>query len=58
MSEDSWLTPKDVSEMFRVTTQTVRMWIRAGRLEALRVGKGWRINPTALCRMMSATQKS
>lgn len=35
-------TPKEVAEMFSVTTYTVREWIRSGELKATRLGKGQR----------------
>ena len=29
---DRWLTMKDLCEMFKVTSQTIRRWIRQGKL--------------------------
>jgi excisionase family DNA binding protein len=41
--ERSFLTPREVSGMLRVSTQTVRRWIKQGKLPAYRVGRAWRI---------------
>lgn len=36
-------TPQEVSEMFKITDKTVRNWIRNGELDAIIVGKTYRI---------------
>lgn len=36
-------TPQEVSEMFKITDKTVRNWIRNGELDAIVVGKTYRI---------------
>lgn len=38
-----YLTSADVAEMLQVTPETVWNWIRAGKLRAIKVGRGWRI---------------
>ena len=42
-SEREFLTIKEVSELLRVSYLTVRRLIDGGRLDAIRVGKQWRI---------------
>ena len=39
-----FLTPREVSEMLRVSVYTVRRWIKDGSLPAYKVGRGWRIS--------------
>lgn len=41
-------TPKEVAEMLKVNERTVRRWIRAGRLPAVRFGRQLRISAEAL----------
>lgn len=35
-------SPKEVAELFSVTEQTVRDWIKSGELKSTRLGKGSR----------------
>jgi len=39
----TFLTPQEVSELLRVSAQTVRRWIHDGDLPAYKIGRGWRI---------------
>ena len=41
--ERTYVTPEEVARRFRVTPRTVRRWVTAGELEAIRVGRQWRI---------------
>ncbi len=46
MSEDQWMTTAQVAELFQVTEETIRRWIRAGELPVLDLGArkgGYRI---------------
>lgn len=36
-------TPQEIAEILRVTDKTVRNWIRSGELDAVVVGKSYRI---------------
>lgn len=40
---DKVYTPKQVAEMLSITERTVLIWLRAGILEGVKVGKYWRI---------------
>lgn len=40
---DPWLTVQQVSEELKIHPATVRVWIRQGRLNAVRAGKGFRL---------------
>ncbi len=46
--KQSFLTPQEVSELLRVSVYTVRRWIKQGQLPAYRIGRGWRIDASAL----------
>jgi len=46
--EQSFLTPQEVSDLLRVSVQTVRRWIKEGRLPAYKVGRVWRIGKVDL----------
>ena len=43
-----FLTPKEVSQVLRVSVYTVRRWIKDGSLPAYKVGRGWRISEPAM----------
>jgi excisionase family DNA binding protein len=40
MNDDDFLTVREVAEQFRVTEQTVRKWVRDGRLAATKLPGG------------------
>ncbi len=48
ISENRFLSTEEVAERLRVDEQTVRRWIKHGKLEAFKVGRAWRISPAAL----------
>lgn len=48
----SFLTPQEVSDLLRVSTQTVRRWIKEGSLPAYKVGRGWRVRDDDLDRWL------
>ena len=48
----NYYTPDEVAAVFRVTRLTVYRWIAAGKLDALKVGRGRRIAETELVRLM------
>ena len=55
--EEQLLTTQDVAARLKVSTQTVRRWIKEGnperRLPAIRVGpRMWRVNPSELERWL------
>ena len=41
--QHAFLTPQEVSDLLRVSVQSVRRWIKEGDLPAYKVGRGWRI---------------
>lgn len=47
MSEERFLSTEEVAERLQVDEQTVRRWIKSGKLEAFKPGREWRISPAA-----------
>ncbi len=39
----TYLSVKEVADLFRVCPKTVRRWIKSGDLPATRLGRDWRI---------------
>ncbi len=54
--QQAFLTPKEVSELLRVSVYTVRRWINAGDLPAYKVGRGWRISKSDIEEWLSRHQ--
>lgn len=52
--EESYLTVAEVAELLRLNQQTVRNWIDAGSLPALRVGRRVRIKRSDLNRILES----
>jgi excisionase family DNA binding protein len=50
--EESYLTVADVAELLKLNQQTVRNWIDAGSLPAIRVGRRVRIKRSDLDRIL------
>jgi len=48
MKNNDFLTVEQVADKLQVHWQTVLNYIKSGRLEALRLGKGYRISQKAL----------
>ncbi len=48
MPEERFLSTEEVAERLQVDEQTVRRWIKSGKLEAFKPGREWRISPAAL----------
>ena len=46
------LTIRDVADFCVVSKKTVRCWIKAGELPAIRLGRQWRIVPKDLARFI------
>jgi excisionase family DNA binding protein len=50
--EDPWLTVPQVSSQLRIHPATVRIWIKSGRLGAVRVGREWRVRQSEVDRAL------
>lgn len=45
MANEATLPTKDVAALYRFDVETVRRWVRMGRLRAMRVGSQMRFSP-------------
>ena len=50
------LTVQEAADVLAVSAETVRRWIRAGRLEAMRWGRRFRITPAAIRAFQNGNQ--
>ncbi len=56
MVDDRLLTVTEVADQLRISQNTVRNWLRSGRLRGRRIGgtkAGWRIPASEIIRLMS-----
>jgi excisionase family DNA binding protein len=56
MPHDRYQTVQELAERLEVGEATVRQCIKAGKLRAIDIGKGWRIADTDLARFLSTQQ--
>jgi len=54
VNADPWLTAPEVARELKVNPQTVRIWIRSGRLPAVRTGNRWRVRRSDVDRTFSS----
>jgi excisionase family DNA binding protein len=49
------LTVDDVAERLQIHPETIRRWLREGRLEGIRLSRraGWRVRPEAVEKMLA-----
>ena len=52
--EDPWLTVPQVGAQLMIHPATVRIWIKTGRLAAVRVGREWRVRQSEVERALRA----
>jgi excisionase family DNA binding protein len=52
LDEDPWLTVPQVSEELKLHPATVRVWIKTGRLAAVRAGRTWRVRRSEVDRAL------
>ncbi len=60
MEGERLLSVGDVADRLKVTEDTVRRWLREGRLQAYRLGggrSGWRISEADLRRFLESTRR-
>jgi excisionase family DNA binding protein len=56
MAQERVLTVPEVAEQLRVTEETVRRWLRSGRIRGISLGSkraGWRIPESEVRRLLS-----
>jgi excisionase family DNA binding protein len=56
VSEHEFLTIEEVATRLRVKPDTVRAWLRQGRLQGMKAGRLWRIRPQAVEAFLRTTQ--
>lgn len=56
MAKPEFYTVKDIAEMFQCSIDTVRRWIRCGRLECTKAGHVIRITPKQLQKFMKENE--
>lgn len=56
MEKDKYLTIEEVAETLRVAYMTVYRWIKAGKLEAIKAGKQYRISEKSLNNFIEKTK--
>lgn len=56
MNLEQLLTVDDVAEKLQIHPETIRRWLRDGRLEGYRFSRkgGWRIRPESVTKMLEA----
>jgi excisionase family DNA binding protein len=58
MQDDTeWLTVDEVARQLKVHIKTVRHWINTGELEAMDIGRGYRINKVDLAAFIKKRKK-
>ena len=55
-SNDSLLTPEQVAEILQVHVLTIYGYIRRGKLDAIRLGRSYRITPKDLMRFIESNR--
>lgn len=48
MDNETYYTPEEIAEQFKVTSNAVRQWIRQGQLKFVMLGSVYRISQSAL----------
>jgi excisionase family DNA binding protein len=54
MKDNNLLTPNQVAEILQMHTLTIYSYIRQGKLDAIRLGRSYRIAPQDLVRFIEA----
>jgi excisionase family DNA binding protein len=52
LAERSFLTVEEVARALRVHENTVRVWLRAGQLQGVRLAREWRVSEKDLERFL------
>jgi excisionase family DNA binding protein len=55
MSGERWLTVQQVADMLQLHPETIREWLRGGKLDGVRLGErrtGWRIRESEVRRFL------
>jgi len=52
-----YYSPEEIAEQFNLQAQTVRLWIRQGKLKAVKLGGLWRISEDQLQEFIKGAQE-
>ena len=52
------LTPEQVADTLQVSVKTIKNWLRAGKLQGIKTGQLWRIEPEALDKYLWRQKKA
>jgi len=44
----NYYTPQEIAEKLKINIRTVYLWIRQGKIKAIKIGDLWRISETEL----------
>lgn len=55
---DDYLTVNEVASICRVSTETVRKWLRAGSLAGVHLGRPWRVSRRVLMEFLEGGDSS
>lgn len=53
---DKVYTPEQVAEMLSITERTILIWLRAGKMRGVKVGRLWRIREQDLEEFLNKNQ--
>ena len=48
MEKITYYSPEDIANNFNIKADTVRKWIRDGKLKAVKLGRMWRVSENSL----------
>ena len=57
MTEIKLYTPKEAAQLLKVTRRSIYTYLKSGKLEAVKIGNGWRISQEALEKFLSQGTK-
>lgn len=56
-NQDRLLTAEEAGDLLQVSAYTMRDWARAGRVPAMRIGRGWRFNRRSLLQWVADQER-
>lgn len=57
MEEIRLYTPEEIAQLLKVTRRSIYTYLKSGKLEAVKIGNGWRISQEALEKFLSQGTK-
>ena len=57
MTEIKLYTPEETAQLLKVTRRSIYTYLKSGKLEAVKIGNGWRISQEALEKFLSQGTK-